>query len=231
MAPEQLAGREVTPRSDIYALGLVLFELFTGKRVFEAATLNEVIKLHESGAVATPSSLVRDLDPTIERAIQRCLEREPARRPSSALAVSAALPGGDQLAAALAAGETPSPEMVAAAGEQSALQPAIGIGLVVFTVTMLALLTLASDRFEIINRVPLPKSNDSLTDRAQELVERFGYRGAPAYARAAGRWTANISATRAGRKARSRGPRSRVANSWGSSWRSRCSASGSSLPF
>jgi hypothetical protein len=180
MAPEQLAGREVTRRSDIYALGLVLFELFTGKRVFEAATLNELIKLHESGAVATPSSLVRDLDPTIERAIQRCLEREPARRPSSALAVSAALPGGDQLAAALAAGETPSPEMVAAAGEQSALQPAIGLALVAFTLVMLTVLTLASERFAIVNRIPLPRSNDSLADRAQDLIERFGYHEAPA---------------------------------------------------
>jgi serine/threonine protein kinase len=179
MAPEQLAGREVTQRSDIYALGLVLYELFTGKRVFEAGTLNDLIKLHESGAMATPSSLVRDLDPIIERAIQRCLEREPAKRPSSALAVSAALPGGDQLAAALAAGETPSPEMVAAAGEQSALRPAIGAGLVAFTLIMLTLLTLASDRFQILNRIPLPRSNDSLNDRAQELIERFGYRDAP----------------------------------------------------
>src|SRR5471032_1428665 len=133
MAPEQLAGREVTPRSDIYALGLVLFELFTGKRVFEANTLNDLIELHESGALPTPSSVVRDLDPAIERTILRCLEREPAKRPSSALAVAAALPGGDQLAAAIAAGETPSPEMVAAAGEQSALQPAVGMGLVAFT--------------------------------------------------------------------------------------------------
>src|SRR6185369_13145392 len=96
MAPEQLSGKEVTPRSDIYALGVVLYELFTGKRVFEAGTLNDLLKLHESGELATPSSLVRDLDPAIERAIQRCLEREPAKRPSSALAVSAALPGGDQ---------------------------------------------------------------------------------------------------------------------------------------
>jgi hypothetical protein len=56
----------------------VLFELFTGRRVFEAGTLNDLIKLHESGALTNPSSLVRDLDPTIERAIQRCLEREPA---------------------------------------------------------------------------------------------------------------------------------------------------------
>src|SRR3954464_512950 len=68
-APEQLAGGEVSARSDIYALGLVLFELFTGKRVFEAGTLNDLIKLHESGALATPSALVRDLDPTVERAI------------------------------------------------------------------------------------------------------------------------------------------------------------------
>src|SRR5436189_1016972 len=93
MAPEQLAGREVTQRSDIYALGLVLFELFTGRRVFEANTLDELIRLHESGATPTPSSVVRDLDPNVERVILRCLERDPAKRPSSALAVSAALPG------------------------------------------------------------------------------------------------------------------------------------------
>jgi hypothetical protein len=81
MAPEQLAGREVTQRSDIYALGLVLYELFTGKRVFEAGTLNELIQLHESGTLANASSVVRDLDPTIERAIERCLERDPSKRP------------------------------------------------------------------------------------------------------------------------------------------------------
>ncbi|HXD72099.1 MAG TPA: serine/threonine-protein kinase, partial [Vicinamibacterales bacterium] len=86
MAPEQLAGREVTQRSDIYSLGLVLFELFTGKRVFEASSLRDLIALHESSAPATPSSVVRDLDPLVERAILRCLEREPAMRPSSPLA-------------------------------------------------------------------------------------------------------------------------------------------------
>jgi serine/threonine-protein kinase len=59
MAPEQLAGREVTPRSDIYALGLVLYELFTGKRVFEAKTLNELLALHGSSSVLTPSSVRR----------------------------------------------------------------------------------------------------------------------------------------------------------------------------
>ena len=122
MAPEQLAGAEVTAQSDIYALGLVLYELFTGQRAIEAKNVAELLRKREAGIVP-PSQLVRDLDPAIDRAILRCLERDPADRPASALAVAAALPGGDPLAAALAAGETPSPEMVAAAGETSALAP------------------------------------------------------------------------------------------------------------
>ena len=69
------------------------------------------------------STLVHDLDPTIERVILRCLDPDPSQRPGSALAVAAALPGGDPLAAALAAGETPSPQMVAAAGEGAGLAP------------------------------------------------------------------------------------------------------------
>ena len=120
MAPEQLLGREVTVRSDIFALGLVLYELFTGRRAFEAKTVNDLVSQHESGTIASPSEITRSLDPMVERAIMRCLERDPAKRPGSALAVAASLPGGDPLAAAIAAGETPSPEMVAAAGGESA---------------------------------------------------------------------------------------------------------------
>jgi eukaryotic-like serine/threonine-protein kinase len=179
MAPEQLAGRDVSERSDIYSLGLVLFELFTGKRVFEASSLQDLLRLHESDSVKMPSSLIRDLDPAIERAILRCLERNPAKRPPSALAVSAALPGGDQLAAALAAGETPSPEMVAAAGEQSALRPGIGLGLVAFTLVMLGVLVTISERLATMTAIPLPRSTDSLTDRAKDLLQQIGYAEEP----------------------------------------------------
>src|SRR5687767_13073533 len=127
MAPEQLLGREVTTRSDIFALGLVLYELFTGRRAFTAKTMAELVAQHESRSTPAPSTIVSNLDPTIERAIMRCLDPDPARRPSSALAVAAALPGGDPLAAALAAGETPSPEMVAAAGEGAGLSRRVAI--------------------------------------------------------------------------------------------------------
>ena len=117
MAPEQLAGKPATIKSDIYALGLVLFEIFTGRRAFDAQNDRRPEgAARDRAALTTPSSIVRDLDPAIERVILRCLERDPDRRPASALAVAAALPGGDPLAAALAAGETPSPELLVAAG-------------------------------------------------------------------------------------------------------------------
>ena len=115
MAPEQLNGKPASIKTDIYSLGLVLFEVFTGKRVHDAPTISELHALHDSGTVTTPSAIVSDLDPAIERVILRCLDKDPNRRPANALAVAAALPGADALAAALAAGETPSPELLASA--------------------------------------------------------------------------------------------------------------------
>ena len=119
MAPEQLQGREVTVRSDIFALGLVLYELFTGRRVFDAKTVADLVSQHEQGVTTTMSDIVKTIDPAVDRVIARCLDPEPARRPASALAVAAQL-SADPLAAAVAAGETPSPEMVAAAGGMAA---------------------------------------------------------------------------------------------------------------
>ena len=69
MAPEQLSGKEVTVKSDIYALGLLLYEIFTGKRAFEAGSLAELIKLEESTPPASLTTLVKDIDPAVERVI------------------------------------------------------------------------------------------------------------------------------------------------------------------
>ena len=116
MSPEQLKGAGVTNKSDLYSLGLVLYELFTGRKPFDAANVQQLIDMQESAHLSSMTSIAADIDPAAEKVIRRCLDPDPAKRPATALAVMAALPGGDPLAAALAAGETPSPEMVLAAG-------------------------------------------------------------------------------------------------------------------
>lgn len=176
MSPEQLEGGELTVKTDIYSLGVVLYELFTGKKAFEAASLPELIRLRKSHPTPTnPSSLVADLDPLVERVIFRCLERDPAKRPASALQVAAALPGGDPLAAALAAGETPSPEMVAAAPKEGGLRPAVATALLASLILMIGIAGFLSGKITLYQQVPLSKSPEVLRDRAIEIVKRLGY--------------------------------------------------------
>jgi predicted Ser/Thr protein kinase len=175
MAPEQLTGQEVTVKSDIYSLGLVLYEIFTGRRPFEAGSLAELVRLRSETAPASPSSLVRDLDPAVERAILRCLEPDPSRRPASALAVAAALPGGDPLAAALAAGETPSPLMVAAAGEGAGLAPRIAIGLLAFSLIALAVPYWVRNQRSVLDQVRPPYTPEILSQKARDTIQTLGY--------------------------------------------------------
>lgn len=180
MAPEQLSGESASVRSDIYSLGLVLYELFTGKRAFEAASLAELIEQRKSDTTPThPSDYVKDIDPLVERVIMRCLERDPDKRPASAIQVAAALPGGDPLAAALAAGETPSPEMVAAVQKEGALKPAVALACLAGVILLLAGIVLTSGRLTIINKVPMGKSPEILEERAREIVKKLGYTDAP----------------------------------------------------
>ena len=115
MSPEQVTGKEVTQRSDIYSLGLLLYEIFTGKQAVEADSLDEIIRRQKTTTPPHPSELVEQIDPLVDKIISRCLENDPKYRPASAIQVALALPGGDPLEAAIAAGETPTPEMVAAA--------------------------------------------------------------------------------------------------------------------
>jgi serine/threonine-protein kinase len=175
MAPEQLTGTAASVKSDLYALGLCLFEIFTGKRAHEAKTLNDLKALHDTGNVTTPSSIIADLDPAIERVIMRCLEKDPQKRPASALAVAAALPGGDPLAAALAAGETPSPEVLAAAAETEAMPVMHGVGWLAAVAICAVLYATLSPLATMANIAPFEKAPAVLADRAQHIIGDFGY--------------------------------------------------------
>ena len=181
MAPEQLAGREVTVRSDIYALGLVLYELFTGRATFVAENVADLRRLHADSAPSSLSSHVQDLDPAVERAVLRCLEKNPADRPPSALAVSAALPGGDPLAAALAAGETPSPELVAEAGEREGMGAGRAVLLAAAALVLLVGVTAWAGSLSVLHYLPLDKRPEVMVDRARETIAELGYTE-PAYA-------------------------------------------------
>jgi predicted Ser/Thr protein kinase len=179
MAPEQLAGTEVTARSDIYALGLVLYEMFAGKRPFEAGTLAEMIRLQQQSAPASLRTVAKDVDPAVERVIQRCLAADPRQRPASALAVAAALPGGDPLAAALAAGETPSPDLVAAAGQQVGIRPAIGLACLAATIAGLVAVMFIGPRVQMVSKVAMEHPPDVLVEKSRDLVRALGYTAQP----------------------------------------------------
>jgi serine/threonine protein kinase len=175
MAPEQLEGKEVTVKSDLYSLGLVLYEILTGKRAFNATTLPELIKQRETSVPPNPSALVRDLDPLVERVILRCLEKDPVQRPTSALQVAAALPGGDPLAAALAAGETPSPEMVAAAGTSEGMRPRNALILLALALFGLLGILILSDRYRLNNLTPMDNPTEVLAAQARQVIRHLGY--------------------------------------------------------
>ena len=181
MAPEQLAGGEVTARSDIYALGLVLYEMFTGKRPFEASTLAEMIRLQQTSTPASLSDTVKDVDPAVERVIQRCLAADPLKRPASPLAIAAALPGGDPLAAALAAGETPSPELVAAgAGQTAGMRPVVGVAYLAALCIGLVAAMLLTPRTDLMTKIAMEYPPDALAAKSRDLALALGYTGKPA---------------------------------------------------
>jgi serine/threonine-protein kinase len=178
MAPEQISRGEVSAKSDIYSLGLVFYEIFTGKRAFQAETLAErVLPRHRSGP-PRPSKLEPDIDPTVDKVIMSCLREEPDKRPSLQR-VQIALSGGSLLDKVLAAGETPSPEMVTEAPGDGEMRLAKGLAFLGLFLVSLAIKVMLSGVGMLHREAPLLKSPAVLADRAELIIESLGHPNRP----------------------------------------------------
>jgi hypothetical protein len=173
MAPEQLAGESITPRTDVYALGLVLFEMFTGRRALKQSSKPDPGSRVEEIS-GRPSNLVPGLDPAIDAAILKCLEKDPAKRPPSAVGLLATLPGRDPLDSALRAGETPSPEMVAAAGDEGSLSSARAWALFGLALVSMATAILLDASVAGLDQVQMTRSPEVLGERASDIARQLG---------------------------------------------------------
>ncbi len=162
MAPELINGGEASVASDIYSLGVVLHEMVTGKLP------------HGPGGWTDSSSASDGIELRLERVLRRCLAPDPHDRPRSTYAVLAEIPGGDALAAAVAAGQTPSPEMVAAAAEEPADRRSI-VALLAAAVIGLAVVFLLADSTLFLAQAGLKKPPAVLVDRAEELLKQLSH--------------------------------------------------------
>lgn len=174
MSPEQLENGPVSAQSDIYALGLVLFELFSGRRVFEASSLPALVDAHRRPKPRL-SSVVEGIDPSLDELIASCLEESPDRRPATAREVQSRLPGGNRLFPGLNLSETPEPDLVAAAPVVGELRPLIAWSLLaVIILGMITSLLIDSRVTQVGRGVPHPPA--VLRDRALQVLAAAGHR-------------------------------------------------------
>lgn len=120
MAPERLAGRPATVQSDIYSVGVVLYEGLTGTRPFAAPTPIAMVHAIDQASPAPLQDCCPGLDPALVATVERAMARNPDDRFASAAAMSAALLAG----AGASADVTGAPTVVATATAVASVVPA-----------------------------------------------------------------------------------------------------------
>ncbi|MBS1984828.1 MAG: serine/threonine protein kinase [Bdellovibrionales bacterium] len=91
LSPEQVTGEKLDPRADLFAFGITLYEIVTGKRPFFETNTESVYSRIKKADYIPPQNIRQDLPPFFTTVIASCLQRTPSRRPASADALAATL--------------------------------------------------------------------------------------------------------------------------------------------
>ena len=137
MSPEQAAAEPATDRSDVYALGLVVYELLTGAGPFAETSPMQLLAAHLRDTPPPPSNLRPGIDPEIEQIVLRCLAKDPSARPTASEIVR-------RLGAADAVLEWPPPGLASLHGALGGVTRALGAGSVLAATSFLAMLGLGA---------------------------------------------------------------------------------------
>lgn len=190
LSPEQAQGLPVSPRSDLYSIGVILFEMLTGRLPFEGDSAVSIALKHISEPPPPLEQLRPDVDPRLADLVRRLLEKDPERRPASAAEVVAEL---EQIAATLgsasgsgshtsafaavaADGGNPAPAQAASAADDGPRRP-WGAWLLGGLVLLLALVVgwLALSSLLTSERVAVPRVVGKQLFEARQILERDGF--------------------------------------------------------
>jgi serine/threonine-protein kinase len=174
-APEQLAGRGVSERSDLFSLGLVLYELTTGVRPFAGRTADELKRQHNQPPKA-PSELAPGVDPALDRTILRCLAIKESDRFASALEVKQSL------------GLLLSPRETQKVEGSGLLRPRVALGWLAAALLLLALHAGLAPWVMLWHKEPLRESPADLAHRARRTLQRLGHESHPDNSASAFAW-------------------------------------------
>ena len=101
LAPEQLAGDRITPATDIYALGAVVYEMLTGRTPHAVETITQLISRPQDEPIPPVRELAPEVSPELESVVMRCLARLPRYRPASAAEIAGQLDPATEATAVL----------------------------------------------------------------------------------------------------------------------------------